>query len=101
MIFFASDSGCVKFSGVAPPPSGVSIPETDHPSTTGGGNVIGMLNRPVRNPCALAAFHSAGAVTRSSRTRPSRRCTFPSVNPKIPCLPGFTPVKMEVHPGGV
>jgi hypothetical protein len=91
----------VKFSGVAPPLSGVSIPDTAHPSTGGGGNVIGMLNSPTRFPSAFAAFQIAGALTLSRRTRPSFRCALPSVNPKIPCLPGFTPVKIEVHPGGV
>src|SRR3712207_3394717 len=60
-----------------------------------------MLNKPIRAPCAFAAFQMAGAATRSSRTRPSLRWTLPSVNPKIPCLPGLTPVKIDVHPGGV
>ncbi len=62
---------------------------------------MGMLKSPILFPCALAAFHSAGAVTLSRRTSPRFCWTFPSVNPKIPCLPGLTPVKIEVQPGGV
>jgi hypothetical protein len=77
------------------------MPATANPSTGGGGYVIGMLNNPTRLFWAFATFQSPGACTRSSRTKPSLRWMLPNVKPKIPCLPGFTPVKIEVQPGGV
>ena len=61
-----------------------------------------MLNRPTDAPSAFAAFHNAGARP-PGRDGPGAfgSCTCPSVKPKIPCFPGFTPVKIDVQPGGV
>src|SRR5262245_47950531 len=78
-----------------------SPPATMNPSTCAGGYVIGTLEIPTVAPCWLSNRHIVEAWFEPEWATRGGSCGVLSKKPNTPCRPGFTPVAIETHAGGV
>src|SRR5262245_35108126 len=91
----------VKVGMLASVQPAASPPATMNPSALVGGYVMGTLEIPTVRPCRLRNCHIAGAWIEPEWETLGCPCGVFSRNPKTPCRPGFTPVAIETHAGGV